>query len=263
MTDVLRLERVSAGYGRASVLEDISIRVGDGETVALLGPNGSGKSTVAKTTMGLTTLYSGDVELHGKTVNRTPPWKRSRLGLGYVPQVENVFRGLRVDENLLVGASNLPRREADERLDDVYALFPMLEARRNVVAGNLSGGERRLLAFATTLVQAPRLLVLDEPTSDLAPAAIDLVFEKIYEIRDQFKLPLLVIEQNVDRALELADRVCILVRGQVVVDSPAAEIDEAEIGRVFLQRAHVQEDANIAQNGRVLTDVEETRETGA
>ncbi len=235
MSAVLVLHDVCAGYGRSRVLNGVSLSVGQ-ETVALLGPNGSGKSTVAKTIMSLTTLYEGRIEWNGRDISRTATWRRVRLGLGYVPQVENVFRTLTVDDNLFMGGGDLPKREAAQRLAEIYDLFPMLHARKGVSAGNLSGGERRLLAFATTLIHGPKLLILDEPTSDLAPAAIDLVFGKIREIRDQFEIPLLVIEQNVERALELADRVYIVVRGHVIVERTAREIDEEEIGMIFLER---------------------------
>lgn len=236
MSAMLSVRDMRAGYGRSAVLNGVSLSVDHGETVALLGPNGSGKSTLAKTIMNLTTLYEGRTEWNGRDISQIPTWQRVRLGLGYVPQVDNVFRTLTVDENLLVGTDLFPKREAANRLAEIYALFSQLAARRRLKAGNLSGGERRLLAFATTLVQNPKLLILDEPTSDLAPAAIDLIFEKIREIRDRFGIPLLVIEQNVERALELADRICVLVRGRVVLERAAEAIDEREIGMVFLER---------------------------
>jgi len=234
MSAVLVLDNVSAGYGRSIVLNGVSLSVGQ-ETVALLGPNGSGKSTIAKTIMSLTTLYGGRIEFNGLDISRMATWRRVRMGLGYVPQVENIFRTLTVEENLSMGMGDCPRLVAARRLAETYALFPALQVRRRVSAGNLSGGERRLLAFATTLVQDPKLLLLDEPTSDLAPAAIDLIFEKIREVRDRFRIPLLMIEQNVERALELADRVYVLVRGRAVVERSAGEIDEAEIGMIFLE----------------------------
>jgi branched-chain amino acid transport system ATP-binding protein len=236
MNDILAIDEASAGYGRTSVLGNISISFGESETVALLGPNGSGKSTVARTIMGLTTLYSGAVHWQGSDVSRMPTWQRARMGLGYVPQVANVFYSLRVDENLMVGAGDLPKPEAGRRLQEIYDLFPMLAQRQTVAAGNLSGGERRLLAFATTLVQHPSFLILDEPTSDLAPASIELVFSKIREVRERLGLPFLLIEQNVDLALELVDRVCVLVRGAVVIDCPAAKLDEAQLAHRFLDR---------------------------
>jgi ABC-type branched-subunit amino acid transport system ATPase component len=242
MSAVLALEGVSAGYGRSAVLDNVSLSIRGSETVALLGPNGSGKSTVARTIMSMTNLYEGRIEWQRQDISRTPTWLKVRLGIGYVPQVENVFRTLTVEENLLVGANLAPKREAARRLAEMYELFPLLGARRRVTAGNLSGGERRLLAFATTLVQGPKLLILDEPTSDLAPGAIDLIFEKIREIRARFRVPLLVIEQNVERALELAHRVCILVRGRIVIERVSTAIDQQEISLVFLDPARAAAD---------------------
>ena len=233
----LVVEDVYAGYGKASVLDGVSLSVGSAERVIVLGPNGSGKSTVAKTLMSLTTLYRGEIAWNGNSISSTPAWQRVRMGLGYVPQVENVFRTLSVEENMLVGWSPYNRAQVSERLADLYNLFPVLAARRRVPAGNLSGGERRMLALATTLIGDPKLLILDEPTSDLAPAAIDVVFEKIQEICAEFNLPLLMIEQNVERAIELADRVLVLVRGRIVLERSAADVDEDEIGAVFLGHA--------------------------
>jgi ABC-type branched-subunit amino acid transport system ATPase component len=232
----LALEDVQAGYGKTAVLDGVSFSVGARETVVMLGPNGSGKSTVAKTVMGLTTFYSGAIAWRGDDLTRLPSWRRTRSGLGYVPQVANVFPSLTVEENLLVGGNYLASRGRHERLAELYELMPLIAKRRRVSAGNLSGGERRLLALAATLVVRPQLLVLDEPTSDLSPTAIELVFENLREVRRRLEVPLLVIEQNVDRALELADRVCVLLRGRVAVDRPVGAIDQQELGRIFLER---------------------------
>ena len=233
----LKLQDVHSGYGRTRVVNGITVSIGAQQTVALLGPNGSGKSTVAKTIMSLTRQYEGRIEWCGQDVTSMPSWRRVALGIGYVPQVDNVFRSMSVNDNLLVGLGRASRLERRARLAEIYDLFPRLEERADMKADKLSGGERRLLAFATTLTLAPQLLVLDEPTSDLAPAAIDLVFDKIYEARQRLKIPVLLIEQNVGRALELADVVYILIRGKIVVRRPASGIDEKEIGGIFLERA--------------------------
>ena len=231
---ILVLDDVRAGYGKSMILNGVDLSVGAHERVVVLGSNGSGKSTLAKTVMGLTTVFGGSISWCGAEAIGDPAWHRTRAGLGYVAQVNNVFRELTVQDNLLVGGHRLPRREVAERIDGLLELFPTLAARRAVSAGNLSGGERRMLALATTLIENPRLLVLDEPTSDLAPTMIDTVFDKVREICDTRKLPLLMIEQNVGRALELADRVCVLVRGKVVVERRTDEITEAEVGEIFL-----------------------------
>ncbi len=243
MNEGLALEDIRAGYGKAEVIRGLSLRIGRHETVAVLGPNGSGKSTVAKTIMGLTSLYQGWIQWDGQDITDMPTWKRASTGLGYVPQLENVFPSLTVDENLRLAAMQLSKPDLARRLAEVYERYPMLKCRDCVVASSLSGGERRLLALATTILQDPRLLILDEPTSDLAPAAIDIVFDKIREIRDDLQLPLLLIEQNVERALELADRVCILIQGCIVADRPAEKISPDEIGRIFLDKINVPERA--------------------
>ena len=237
MTPVMSLEDVHAGYGRTRILNGIELAISGKETVAVLGPNGSGKSTVAKTIMNLTTLYEGRIVWKGQDVSRSLCSHRARIGIGYVPQTDNVFRGLTINDNLLMGVSGVRRRaERQRRASEMYELFPALHGRRDVLADKLSGGERRMLSFATALVQRPELLVLDEPTSDLAPTVIDQILDKIVEVRDELHVPILLIEQNVWRALELADHVCLLVRGRIVVNRVAGELDEDEIARVFLER---------------------------
>jgi branched-chain amino acid transport system ATP-binding protein len=232
----IALNDVVAGYGTSRVLNGLTLELGQRETLALLGPNGSGKSTVARTIMGLTKCFSGTIEWNGREITRSATWRRSRLGIGYVPQVDNVFRELTINDNLLVGAGGVrSRKERQRRVDDVYELFSVLQARRNVSGDKLSGGERRLLSFASALVQEPKVLVLDEPTSDLAPAAIDVVIEKIVEIRETFKIPVLLIEQNAVRALEISDDVCLLIRGNVIERRAARNTTEAEIAKVFLE----------------------------
>ena len=239
MNEILALSEVHAGYNRTRILNGVSFSINRNETLALLGPNGSGKSTVAKTVMSLTSLHEGTIMWQGKDVSRSTPWHRARMGLGYVPQVDNIFRGLTINDNLLVGTNAVRGRKARQELvDEMYELFPALAARRSILADRLSGGERRMLSFATTLVQRPELLILDEPTSDLAPRAIDLILDKIVEIREQFNLPILLIEQNVWRALDIADHVCLLVRGRIVVKRLAREMDVQEIGRIFLEQVN-------------------------
>jgi ABC-type branched-subunit amino acid transport system ATPase component len=238
-TDVLlELDSIEAGYGRSQVLNGLSLGVGGSETIAVLGPNGSGKSTVAKTIMGLTDLFDGRVVWNGKPIQTRSTARRARLGLAYVPQVDNVFRGLSVNDNLLIGANALPTRRARHaRVAETYGLFPRLYERRQVSAEKLSGGERRMLSFATAIVNDPKLMLLDEPTSDLAPATIDQVMDKIVEIRDQLGIPVLLIEQNAVRALEIADDVCVLVRGRVVLRCRTDETTEEDIAAIFLERA--------------------------
>lgn len=230
----LTLDSVSAGYGRVHILEELSLTLGSEEALGVVGPNGSGKSTLLKTIMGLTTLYAGTIKWGDYDLTLLPTHRRIPVGLGYVPQTNNVFSGLSILENLHMGAYLRPSGSVAGELERVFHLFPRLYERRSNRAGSLSGGERRMLALGMTLMSRPRCLILDEPTSDLAPAAIDVVFQKIREIREEYSLPMLIVEQNVHRVLELVGRICVLVRGKKVLDEPSSSVTEAELGSLFL-----------------------------
>jgi len=232
---LLAVEHVDAGYGRAQVLEDVSVRLSEHETVAVLGPNGSGKSTLVKTVMGLTTLHRGRIAWKAEDIGGLPVHARTLLGFGYVPQTQNIFPALSVLENLKLGAYASPATGAEGDLERVLDLFPRLKERLRIRAGNLSGGERRILSMATVLMLRPQCLLLDEPTTDLAPAMIDLVFDKIREIIREYHVPVLLVEQNVRQALRVADRVCVLIRGRKILEKSTGAVGEDELGELFLQ----------------------------
>jgi branched-chain amino acid transport system ATP-binding protein len=232
---MLEVSNIDAGYGASQVLEAVSCRVEPGEVVAVLGANGSGKSTLLKAIMGLATLYRGTIRWGHEPIERLQTHDRVRRGLGYVPQTENVFTDLTVAENLCLGGYLLPRTQLRERLDAVYELFPFLRGRAASLGGHLSGGERRLLSIACCLVARPKLLLLDEPSADLAPAAIDLVFSKILEINSGLGISVLLAEQNVRRALGIAGRVYILARGRNRLTVPREELDERRCAEIFLE----------------------------
>lgn len=233
MTEVLILSHLTAGYGPITVLDDLSLTLRAGEVVAVLGANGSGKSTVLKTAMGLTKVRSGSISLAGRDVTRLPAHGRAAAGLGYVPQTRNVFGDMSVADNLRMGAYLRPKT-FEREVEKVFALFPRLKERRRALAGNLSGGERRMLAIGSTLLLNPSVLLLDEPSSDLAPATVDLVFEAIADVHKRLSIPILLVEQNVTKALGLAHRVCVLVRGREALDAPVAEVDTYDLRALFL-----------------------------
>ncbi|GAB4066969.1 ABC transporter ATP-binding protein [Ancylobacter sonchi] len=233
MTDVLTLSNLTAGYGPITVLDDLSLTLRAGEVVALLGANGSGKSTVLKTAMGLTRVRSGSIALGGRDVTQLPAHGRAAAGLGYVPQTRNVFGDMSVADNLRMGAYLRPKT-FEQEVEKVFALFPRLKERRRALAGNLSGGERRMLAIGSTLLLNPSVLLLDEPSSDLAPATVDLVFEAIADVHKRLSIPILLVEQNVAKALALASRVCVLVRGHEALDAPVGEVDTHDLHALFL-----------------------------
>lgn len=230
----LELRDVTAGYGAITVLHGLSLTVDAGEVVAVLGANGSGKSTALKTAMGLTRIGGGQVTLDGRDITTLAAHRRAALGLGYVAQTQGVFADLTVADNLRMGAWLGPERWTTGAAE-VMDLFPALADRTRQRAGELSGGERRMLAIAMTLLLRPRLLLLDEPSSDLAPATVDLVFDAIRRIHAERGLPVLLVEQNVAKATGLAHRAVVLVRGRAVLDVAVASLDLAHLHRLFLE----------------------------
>ncbi len=230
---LLDMRAVTAGYGQVQILDALDLDVGAGEIVAILGSNGSGKSTALKTAIGLTTMVSGNVHFNDQDITALPPNKRAALGMAYVPQTDNVFTELTVDENLRMGAYLKPEREA-AGCDQAFTLFPRLAQRRQQPAMNLSGGERRMLSIAQALLLQPKLLLLDEPSADLAPNVVDTVFEAIEEIHHQLGIPILLVEQNVSKALELAHRTYVLVRGRTAHECPAEDVDVDHLKTLFI-----------------------------
>ena len=230
---LLAFEAVTAGYGKLTVLHDVTVQLGDDEVLAVLGANGSGKSTVLKTAIGLTRIASGRILLLGEDITNVPANRRAARGMGYVPQTRNVFLDLSVLDNLKMGGF-LHAASIAADLARVYDLFPRLYERRNNRARDLSGGERRMLSIGLTLLLRPRLLLLDEPSSDLSPAMVTLVFDAIRRIRAERRIPVLLVEQNVRAALGIASRVCVMVRGRQALDIAADKLDMEHLHALFM-----------------------------
>lgn len=233
MSAALSLDTVSAGYGPITILDGLSLTLGPTETLLILGANGSGKSTVLKTIMGLTRQSAGTVRVGGTDATALAAHQRAALGLGYVPQTGNVFPSLTVRENLRMGG--WLGSDINARLPDLLALFPRLKDRLAAKASVLSGGERRMLSIALTMIAAPKILLLDEPSSDLAPAMVAEVFAAIEKIHEAFQIPVLVVEQNVSAGLGIADRVIVMGGGRVIADMPAADVRTADLHTLFLE----------------------------
>ncbi len=229
---VLALDRVTAGYGLITVLDEVALSLHPGEILAVLGANGSGKSTVLKTTAGLTRMIGGTIAFEGRDITRWPAHRRAAGGIGYVPQTRNVFLDLSIADNLRMGAFLRPRSFARD-VEEVFALFPRIAERRRALAATLSGGERRMLAIGMTLLLKPRVLLLDEPSSDLSPAMVDTVFEAIARIHRDLSIPIMLVEQNVVKALTLASRVVVLVRGREAFDRPTSAVAVEDLHRLF------------------------------
>lgn len=223
---LLTLQDVSAGYGPFRALFEVSFAVPAGTAVALLGPNGAGKTTVARVCSGLVKPASGAVYLGHQDITKMPAHELRRLGISHAPEGRSVFASLTVEENLLLEfRSSLGKTGAPAALERAFAWFPRLEERRTQVAGTLSGGEQRMLSLARVLADLPRLLIVDELSLGLAPIIVDEVFETLKTIRSQ-GCTLMVIEQHVHKALELADRVVLLQKGRVVYDGPTEDLGD-------------------------------------
>lgn len=222
MTEALEFDHVSASYGPYRALFDVSFSVPAGGIVALVGPNGAGKSTIARVASGLVGVTSGLVRVQGSTTSGWPPWRVARAGLAHVPEGRGCFASLSVAENLeLTFRQRAGREGLDDALARAYDAFPALADRRRQRAGTLSGGQQRLLSLARVLVVPPALLVADELSLGLSPAWVDTVYERLADIH-RAGTALLIVEQQIDRALGLADRAVVLERGRVVADGPGA-----------------------------------------
>jgi branched-chain amino acid transport system ATP-binding protein len=213
---MLEIQGIDAGYKDLQALWDVSLRVSEGELVALVGPNGAGKTTTLKVISGLIKPTAGNVSLDDRSLTKEPPHKIVDLGISQVLEGGRIFTGLTVLENLELGSFGAKARKAkDENLERVYDLFPRLQERQRQRAGTLSGGERQMLAIGRALMSTPRLLMLDEPSFGLAPILVEQIFEMITEINRQ-GITVLLVEQNVRVALELTQRAYVIENGRVV-----------------------------------------------
>jgi branched-chain amino acid transport system ATP-binding protein len=228
------VEGLRAGYTKeVEILRGINIELDDHELVTIIGPNGAGKSTLIKAVFGLLAPSSGSVLLRGQEVAGKKAHSMVALGVGYVPQVDNVFATLTVDENLAMGAYLNRKKAADERTK-LFEWFPMLADRRTTKAGNLSGGQRQLVAIARALMAGPSILLLDEPSAGLSPSNVDEVFQRIREIKDR-GVSILMVEQNARRALALSDRAYVLDQGTNAYTGTGRELlHDPKIGDLYL-----------------------------
>jgi ABC-type branched-subunit amino acid transport system ATPase component len=230
---VLTVEGVSAGYEQMEILHDVSIEVRAGEIVTLIGPNGAGKSTLMKTVFGLLRPRRGAIRFEDTDITGLAPSALVRRGISYVPQVENVFPSLTVEENLEMGAV-VRDDDVRPRLDEVLGLFPTLRAKRRLKAGGLSGGERQMVAMGRALMLDPRMLLLDEPSAGLSPVLVDTVFEKIETI-NRAGVAILLVEQSAREALRRSHRGYLLAGGQVRLEGPGpALLENPDVARLYL-----------------------------
>ena len=226
-------ENMVGGYGSTNILNNCSIQVDLGQIAVVVGPNGAGKSTAMKAIFGMLPLQSGYVKLLNETINDLPPFQRVRKGMAFVPQTENIFTSLTVEENLEMGAFTNPRAMV-KVIEQVYSLFPVLKEKRLQRAGELSGGQRQQVAVGRALMTEPKLLMLDEPTAGVSPIVMDEFFDRIIDVA-RTGIAILMVEQNAKQALSIADIGYVLVQGKNrYTDSGKALLKNTDVRKTFL-----------------------------
>jgi len=231
---ILEAEDITAGYtAKVNILNNVSIRVTSGDIVSVIGPNGAGKSTLLKTIFGILKPTNGNVTLKDEDITGLKPDKVAKRGISYVPQVDNVFPSLTIQENLEMGAF-IRSDDYSQRIEEIYQLFPVLGERRKQKAGQLSGGQRQMVAMGRALMLDPQVLLLDEPSAGLAPKLVDMIFEKIIDI-NKTGVSMIIVEQNAREALKMADHGYVLATGKNVLDDTGeALLASEEVGRLYL-----------------------------
>ena len=232
---MLEVSNINTFYGNIQALWDVSLKIEEAELVALVGANGAGKTTLLNTISGLLPPASGQVEFLGKRIDRLQSHTIVELGMSHIPEGRKLFPEMSVRENLEMGAyTKRVWKQKQETLDEVYQLFPILKARKGQLARTLSGGEQQMVAMGRGLMSKPRLCIIDEPSSGLAPLVVDEVFQTIQGLRGQ-GISIFLIEQNVQQTLEIADRAYVLENGRIVLSGKSEELLQEEmIKKAFL-----------------------------
>ena len=234
MKKILEVNNISGGYGSIQNLNGIDLTVYESEFVTIIGPNGCGKSTFIKVIFGIANLYQGDIIYRNEDITGMRADSLVKKGIGYVPQTDNVFPSLTVEENLQMGGLDLTKPEIDERIEQVYEIFPNIKEKPFHLAESLSGGERQMLAISRVLISNPSFIMFDEPTAALSPKFREMIIEKISDLR-KIGITVLIVEQNARLSLAMSDRGYIFSNGAVVHTSDAKNILEDEnIGNYFL-----------------------------
>ena len=229
----LKGKNLTAGYGGVDIIKDINVEVNEGEIVVIVGPNGAGKSTAMKALLGMLKLTDGSVSFAEDDISNMLPQDRVNLGIAFVPQTNNVFTGMSVEENLEMGGF-IRTDDIHHTIEDIYNLFPVLKEKRNQNAGELSGGQRQQVAFGRALMTKPKILMLDEPTAGVSPIVMDELFSRIIEV-GKTGVGILMVEQNAKQALSIADRGYVLVNGKNSREGSGQDLlNNPEVRKSFL-----------------------------
>jgi len=231
----LTVENVSAGYGNLQILNEVSLKAQPNRITVIVGPNGSGKSTLLKTIAGLTNIYKGEVMLDGRRISNLPPHEIARLGIAYLPQTESTFTQLSVAENLKMAGYTVRRHEFQNRMKKALEIFPKLTSYMKTKVSHLSGGERQMVAMSMALLRAPKTIMFDEPTANLAPIVATQVLDTIVYLSKNSGITILLVEQNATRALQIGHYAYLLVSGTTAFEGTTQELlEHKELGRLYL-----------------------------
>lgn len=233
---MLEVKNLRAGYGAINVLWDVSLEIAPGKLTAIIGPNGAGKTTLLRAIIGLTPSTQGDITDDGQSLNSLTTWDRANRGLALIPEGRMIFRDMSVEENLILGAYAKQNRPAMQgNLDRAYAMFPLLLARRRQMAGSLSGGEAQMLVMARGLMSNPRILLVDEPSLGLAPVIVQEMFATLAKLKAEGRT-IVLVEQNTQGAVNVADHVYLMQGGKVVLSQAAADVNMEELHQHYFAR---------------------------
>jgi len=232
---IVDVNDLNSGYANSHVLFGVDFEAKEKEITIVVGPNGSGKSTLLKSIFGLCSIYSGGVRLNGKEITGLAPHEIARQKIAYLPQVDNVFSNLTMKENLAMAAYTLDSKTFLQHVPEIFETFPALKKYEKTKADSLSGGERQMLAMAMALIRQPKVMLFDEPTASLSPKLADEVLSKIKQIQNDFGITIILVEQNVKRALKIGDYVYLLANGKnVFKGTPEELLGHPELGKLYL-----------------------------
>ncbi len=232
---IINVEHLDSGYHNSHILYDVDFEAQEKQITVIVGPNGSGKSTLLKSIFGLCTVYSGEISYDGKKITGLAPHEVARKKIAYLPQVNNVFSNLTIKENLIMASYTLDSKTVTERMPEIYQTFPILKKYEKSKAHTLSGGERQMLGMGMALIRRPNVMLFDEPTASLSPKLAGEVLSKIKQMRDDFGITVILVEQNVKRALALGDYVYLFANGKKVFQGKPDELlSHPELGKLYL-----------------------------
>ncbi|MDH3765130.1 MAG: ABC transporter ATP-binding protein [Nitrosopumilus sp.] len=235
INSIIHVDNLNSGYVNSHVLFGVNFEAKEKMITVIVGPNGSGKSTLLKSIFGLCDVYSGEISYGDKIITGLAPHEVARKKIAYLPQVNNVFANLTIKENLTMASYTLDSKTQSDKLPEIFETFPVLKKYEKSKADTLSGGERQMLAMAMALIRQPQVMLFDEPTASLSPKLADEVLSKIKQIRDDYEITVILVEQNVKRALKMSDYVYLLANGKGVFEGKSEELlSHPDLGKLYL-----------------------------